>query len=461
MKKIPTLLLFALLVGILFSCGGNELKPEVGEKVTETTTEASKEIDIEYIDLEGYEIRFLINGDTKSSFYNFDLYAETINGDVINDAIFERNSYLEEKYNFKIKRLESGTAQPVNVVRTSILAQENSYDVVYEALNYATTLIQEKMLVDLYTLPYVDFSKPYWDSGVNNDLSIGRKLYTTHGEHMLSVSAGLYGTFFNKELAEEVNLENLYDVVRANKWTMEKYYSLAKDVTYDFNGDGILDYEDVWGLVSETFNSITFFTGSGEKITSKDNDDLPVLAMNNPRAESVLNLSSEFLSDKNTTILFEYYGQDKWPLLTKIWEEGRALFFLGPLLQTPKFRNMDTDFGILPAPKFEESQERYYHLVSLWGSPLFCVPITITEYEKIGYILEILAAKSVDTLIPAFYEVQLTNKLIRDNESKDMIEIMLASASFDLGSAYDFGGLMRAILSIGSDSKVSFASRYA
>ena len=284
----------------------------------------------------------------------------------------------------------------------------------------------------------------------------------THGEHMLSVSAGLYCTFFNKVIAEDMNLGNLYDIVRNNKWIMEKYYELSKDVSQDLNGDGVLGLEDQWGLTSESFNSLTFFIGAGEKITAKDENDLPILAMNTPRAESVLELSAKFLGDKTITILFNSYSPDKWPLITNIWEEGRSLFFLGPLLQTPTFRSMNTDFGILPAPKYEESQERYYHTVSVWNASLMIVPITVTEYEKIGYILEVLAAKSTDTLTPAFYDVQLTNKLIRDNESKEMIDIMLASASFDLGASCSFGGLVWDLLNIGiGTAGKNFASSYA
>lgn len=463
-KLLPVILLTALVCGMFTSCNGG------ASGGTDTKTESMTEnagSDIERIDLGGYEIRFLARGEGSGGFTCIDLYAEGMNGDRINDAVYERNSYLEETYNFKLRMTGvsvsvSGYAEsPATIARTSVLAQEDVYDVVYDSMNQTAPLLQEKMLVDLYTLPHVDFSKPYWDQSVNKDVSIGGKLYTTHGEHMLSVRAGLYSTFFNKQIADDLGLGDLYAIVRNNKWTVEKYYGLAKDVAADLNGDGKLGLEDLWGLTSESFNALVFFEGAGEKITAKDNNDLPMLALNTPRAESVLALSSAFLTDKNSAILFDNYSSDKWPLLTKIWEEGRSLFFLGPLTQTPDFRNMAPDFGILPAPKYEESQERYYHIVSIWNASLLVVPVTVTHRDEIGYILELLAAKSADTLTPAFYDIQLTTKVIRDVDSKEMIDIILSSATFDLGASYDFGGLVRqVVLKIGA-SGGNFASSYA
>jgi len=125
---------------------------------------------------------------------------------------------------------------------------------------------------------------------------------------------------------------------------------------------------------------------------------------------------------------------------------------------TPQMRNMDVDFGILPMPKYDENQDRYYHIVSVWNAPLMSVSSMIDSPEKIGYILELMAAKSVDTLTPAFYDTQLKHKLLRDDESEEMLDIILSSITFDLGAAYEFGGLVRDIIAIGRGA--NFASTY-
>jgi hypothetical protein len=234
-KTIFAILFLFAFAGILISCGGGQNSPDTGTSApqhmapAEETTAAGGEPDIEYMDLGGYEINFIVRGEGLVAFKCVDLYAETINGDIINDAIYSRNTYLEEKYNFKIKATTIDEPNyPAVALRKHVLADEHIYDVCYDNFLWTKSMIQENMLTDLYSLPHIDFSKPYWDENVNRDLTIMNKLFITHGDHMLSVRAGLYGVFFNKKLAEDYQLGDLYELVRKNKWTIDKYYSLAE-----------------------------------------------------------------------------------------------------------------------------------------------------------------------------------------------------------------------------------------
>ncbi|MCL2160158.1 MAG: hypothetical protein FWH48_12185, partial [Oscillospiraceae bacterium] len=265
MRKIIFLILLA---AMLISCGeqkvGTNLSVTEPEPANEDKTEeapATKNHGLEYMDLGGFEINFIIRGEGLVAFKNVDLYAESINGDVINDAIYERNTYLEETYNFKIKATAIDEPDyPAVVLRRHIQAGEHIYDVCYDSFLWSKILIQENMLTDLFSLPHIDFSKPYWDENVNSDLTIQNKLFITHGEHMLSLRAGLYGVFFNKQLAADYQLENLYDVVRDNRWTIDKYYSLAKGLSRDLNNDGKMDFNDFWGNATEGYYALAFYT---------------------------------------------------------------------------------------------------------------------------------------------------------------------------------------------------------
>ncbi|MCL2518109.1 MAG: hypothetical protein FWF15_06045 [Oscillospiraceae bacterium] len=462
MKQISIILLITILLGILISCGENEVNPQSSNDPNNDAAESGEisfENQIEYMNLSGYEIRFVVRGGTTGDLAVFDcidLYADELIGDLINDAVYERNIFLEEKYNFKINVTTIAVPDyPGNVIRRSVMSSEDLYDVAYDGFNWTLSMVQENMLTDLYTLPHINFSKPYWRENINKDLSLGNKLYLTFGEHMLSINAGLYGVFFNKAIAEDLDVENLYNTVRDNKWTIEKYYNLSKGVVTDLNGDGIFDFYDLWGTTTQTHNAYTFLIASGEKIADKDENDFLELSLNNPRAVSVLELSAEFLMDKTATMIVDPDAERLW----RIFPEGRALFSEGALMQTPGMRNMEVDFGILPNPKFEETQERYYHTPSVWNACLMLVPVTITQPEIIGYILELLAAKSTDTLTPAYYDLQLTHKLTRDEESGKMLDIMFSTVTFDMGAAFNFGGLLSMVINVGARG-TNFASSY-
>jgi hypothetical protein len=59
----------------------------------------------------------------------------------------------------------------------------------------------------------------------------------------------------------------------------------------------------------------------------------------------------------------------------------------------------------------------------------------------VGHVIEALYARSRYTLIPAYFEITITNKLMRDEDSAEMLEIIINSRSFDLGFMRDWGRL--------------------
>ena len=105
-------------------------------------------------------------------------------------------------------------------------------------------------------------------------------------------------------------------------------------------------------------------------------------------------------------------------------------------------RTMETDFGILPPPKFDENQANYYAAVDAWCMSAVSVPITVEDKEKTGLILETLAYESRYTLLPAYYYINLKTKFARDEESREMIDIILTNRLYDLGDIYYWGGFV-------------------
>ena len=59
------------------------------------------------------------------------------------------------------------------------------------------------------------------------------------------------------------------------------------------------------------------------------------------------------------------------------------------------------------------------------------VPKTNSDLERTGIILEALARESSDTVIPAYYDVTLKNKLLRDDDSVKMLDIIFGNRKLD------------------------------
>jgi hypothetical protein len=99
-----------------------------------------------------------------------------------------------------------------------------------------------------------------------------------------------------------------------------------------------------------------------------------------------------------------------------------------------KYRqNMTDDFGVLPFPKYDDTQKKYYCLFNTaWGTT-YAIPITNTDTERTGYILDVMGYFSTDTINTAVIEKNVLTKATRDDESAEMLKIIFDSKFFELG----------------------------
>ena len=111
------------------------------------------------------------------------------------------------------------------------------------------------------------------------------------------------------------------------------------------------------------------------------------------------------------------------------------------LREVETFRGMETDFGMLPMPMYDEAQKRYYTALNSYvGTTLAAV--SICSYpEELSIVLESLAEQSHRILMPAYYDINLTSKIARDDESEEMLDIIISTGVVDIGAVYDFGGI--------------------
>ncbi|MBO6053317.1 MAG: hypothetical protein J6Q17_06230 [Clostridia bacterium] len=114
-----------------------------------------------------------------------------------------------------------------------------------------------------------------------------------------------------------------------------------------------------------------------------------------------------------------------------IFEESRALFTDMNMTDVITLRTMETDFGVIPWPKYDEQSEYCTNVDA--GTNLFLVPITATDPARTSAIVEALCRIGSRLVLPAYYEVTLQSKTSRDNESADMLDIIKSALIFDLG----------------------------
>ncbi|MHC1695868.1 MAG: hypothetical protein AB9835_11510 [Eubacteriales bacterium] len=409
-------------------------------------------------DFEGYNFRFLVRNEKHMIFVAKDIFAESENGDIINDAVYRRNKKIEEQFNINIS--QEAVQDPGKYIQKIIQSGDDAYDAFIEATSLSVELVEKEMVVDLNEVPFLDFTKPWWDVSMTKELSIGNKLYCNMGELIISDNDGTWGVLFNKDIIQNYDLESPYKLVREGKWTIDKMHEMSKVVAYDINGDGKMSVmDDRFGFATEPYNTFVMIVGAGERIAAKADDDYPVLTMNTPRYIEAYEKALSLNTDKISTVDAAKIKETPDPFYSGIipaFNDGRILFYMGSMALVPQFRNMEQDFGLLPTPKLDEKQDKYYTTMSIWNNGAIYVPVTNSNLERTGIIIEALSAESMYTLTPAYYDISLKTKFARDDESAEMLDIIFQNRIIDIGATYNLGKLFDVIF----NGKPEFISEY-
>jgi hypothetical protein len=450
-KTISLLLAIMLLLTTLIACGDTSSSNVTetttapnGETVTDEATETTFNYDpgLPGADYGGRTFNILTKAvATYTDWGETSIWTESENGDAVNDSIYQRNRAIEETYNIVIAEYQSGAV--VGDIQKSVSAGDGAYDVVMPALGDSGTLAAGGYLVDLFTLDHVNFTQPWWDQRSVEDLSITNKLFFVSSDTSTLNNDATWVTMFNKEMIEAHSLTSPYEHVANNTWTYETFYNQYKGVYMDLDGDGETGAYDTYPNLTQNENYNAMFIGGGERLIAKNADDVPVIALgNDERSIRVLEIMNSIMNDKEFSLNYHNYGSLGYHLwTTTMFEESRGLYWITCLQIVIRLRDLATPMGVVPVPKFSEDQERYANVVWTVGS-FSAVPKTTPDMECTGMILEAMAAKSMELLRPAYYDIALNGKFLRDEESVEMMDIIISERVYDLGLAFNFGSIM-------------------
>ena len=393
------------------------------------------------IDYGGYEFRIFIRDHARN---NMDFYIESEVGEQLNDAVYNRNKKVEERFNVNFKfNLYPYEDWAMTAVSNTVKAGDDAFDMA--AIHGATvfTLSNGNLILNWYeNMPYIDLSAPWWPDGIIGNISSFGKLYGITGDISYTYLDYAGCLLFNKDLFKNLSIEYPYADATNGKWTLDKFISIVKDGKADLNGDGVmtpdadrygLDIMNAWAFPNEVF-----YCG-GDKMVSINIDGIPELTMYNDRTVSIYDKFFDMLDSGAAQI-------NELNVSTNPFKEGRALFYNGALGDIIENRALEFDIGILPLPKYDEKTPKYFIPVNQ-NTSMIVAPVTLQNTERTSIITEALAAEGYRTVIPAYYEISLKTKQARDDESAAMMDyirdgIICDYGQFDvtaMGSLLNFG----------------------
>ncbi|MBE6573018.1 MAG: hypothetical protein E7652_01340 [Ruminococcaceae bacterium] len=384
----------------------------------------------------------LCREDSAFGSYTYEITADEGSGDIVSQAVYERNRYVCDMFGLKeikaVTKPGDWASQDIfiNTFRNSIDAGLGEYDLIMGYQAYMANPELAQYFCNFYDVPCIkeSLTNDYYYQELIKELTINGELKYMVGDYSLSYYDNAYAMYFNKDLAEQYALENIYQLVNDGKWTIDKCIEMSKGKWIDVNNDDWPYEEDSFGYITDIPNTVDAWAAHFDALPTQRDNDYISIGYDVSKVTSILEQMVDFFA---TDDVFSYHSvsTDTDNPLDTIFKEGRALFYHATLNKAADFRETDCDFGIVPYPKWSEAQEKYF-TQSQSRYSVACIPIDVQSLEKSGAIFDVLSQLSYENVVPAYYDNALKYKFTRDDDSAEMLDIIRDGFILNFGVFY-------------------------
>ena len=457
MKRLLSLILCAMLLApSLLACSNTGS----GDKDAETapvsvTPAASEEVDEET--LTDYERRQLISDDlpettfggrvyrvlTTSDGYNGkiikrdEIVVDDLNGDSCNDAVYNRNVLLEDRFDIKIE-CETDT-DPQTYVNTLVTAGSDDYQLVGFYNYLAASAISAGSLLNWREVPNVNLDKPWHNKLANDNCTIYGKLFAICSDLAITSMTYTYAYFFNIPMLSDYGYlsADMYQKVKEGAWTIDYFMELITPMYQDVNGDGKKDKGDKYGFGYQLTNPTDVWLAAFDQpIVQADPDNgLVVTFMTDKTVAAMEKMIQLHYNNPGFYKYADQYDEETYFLNSKLVFAPLRFYTAYNVLRT-----MEDAYSILPWPKWDETQQRYQTNADDKFTA-FGLPLTVyndIDFASICY--EALCAESYKKVYPVYYDTALKGKYSSEPETAEMVDLIMEGRAFDL--AFEFSGAL-------------------
>jgi hypothetical protein len=246
----------------------------------------------------------------------------------------------------------------------------------------------------------------------------------------------MHGIFFSSAVVTENKLENPYDLVKNNQWTLDKMLTMAEQAGGDLDGTAGASKEgDRLGIIAIDNPMRAFGTSFGCEVVSRGEDGVLVF----PAAPSEKHVDfytkvSDAFKDGSYNLKFK---NDTYEESLQILAEDRVLFVPSYLnyISNAILRDMKGDFGILPYPKYDENQANYISQIGT-GATCTTFPQNIANPELSAQVANYMGYLGTESLVATYFETYLQERLSRTPEMQDMLNLIRETATANLTTVY-------------------------
>ena len=447
MKKLLCLLLALLMLSsLLIACaetndgGEDESKGDQNEQETgdPNYTDAVPELDFN-------DETISILSNSKAG-VNDEFFSESntdTQSDVVAKAVYDRNMHIEDRLGVKLDMILDEA--PVSKHSTAVKGGAADYDIVADSTYLAIQAVLKGEFLNLRDVQYIDLDKYYWTQGYNDIVSFGdqNKQYLASGALALSMFRYMFVTVYNREVFEALGETDLYEIVNNGEWTLDYQSKIIAD-RYQDTGTTVNKHDDrdTYGLITgDTVSVDPYCVAANVQLVSKSEDGQ--WFYNADQFERTVELCGKVqaLYANTSTYVFKTATCDDTGKtdIVEAFAASKSMMATVQVfaLETNVGELMEFDYGIVPMPKFDENQQNYATYVQDQVTAVG-ISSSIADEDVIammGAVLECMASESYATVVDAYYETALSKKYLQNPESKEMLDLIYNSLTFDFTGA--------------------------
>ena len=465
--KLLALLLAALMLLSLTACGTGEIPDDTQASTTDAQTEADTPDPNYTLDLEedlNYDAEvtiFYVNKVGRTD----ELESEKLGGGLISDAVYERNVAVEERLGISFSYItKDDDIEATPVISKLVQSGDQSVDIFTVGTYVCMTPTLAGHYLNLNSLDNIDLSKHYWNQDYNDMMTFTSEnlQFVATSPIAISIFRRGYITIFNRDLMTDYQIPELYDTVFNGDWTLDYQYSLIKDIYVDADGDGNESAGDFYGFVVGAVTDMDVYgVSSGIHLVVRDEngdqiyntDALDRLVTMGEKVSELTNAQGTYLVDSYTEgfdVPIEKFAAKKAIMATVMFNHVELYFE----------SLADMTYGIAPIPKLTREQEKYGTYIQDQVSS-FGISAAIGDEERreqVAAALEAMSYYSYQIIRPAYYDSVLSLRFMQDPQSKDILNTMFDSISFDFVYATSMSGIRDTLRTIISQKNAPVAS---
>ncbi len=464
LKKVMLFLAISMMIPVIVSCAKAPQKPSESSGTNGITSggESDAKLELPNKTYNGYDFRVFCRPEANSdTVWVSDLFAEAEDSTRVGSAVYKRNEWVCDLLDCKLSYTLSSNSNMETDAMTVLFSGEDAYDLLMPHGRSIMTYADEGYLLDWEKdLVWCDLDKPWWDQEARETFSINNRLYVMNGDISYMSIGYTFAMFFNKDLMDELKIEYPYETVKNGEWTFDVFQKMVKQGAKDMNGDGNINVgEDRFGYSTHEHGaSFQVMYSTGSQLLLKDSDDIPYCPGVTDATDKAY---SEFYSLIDSSYATMYFNKDGDKSVDV--EAEQALFWDTYVNGLTTMGDYDFEFGLVPWPNFNEGDEGYSCHVSCYVHE-FGVPYTVLDAERTSAIIEALCYGGYQSVIDEYYEQTLQIQKSRDEESKEMLQIIKDSRAYDLGffhtSLDPLSNMGNLIATIPTHSLATFYNKY-